>query len=84
MTPDQIELIQDSFPKVVPISDAATGIFYDRLFEITPEERECWIAAYATSSGGMIAAADDARYEGAIGPGRPARSKVILRRKICA
>lgn len=37
MTPDQITLIQDSFAKVAPISDAAAEIFYARLFEIAPE-----------------------------------------------
>jgi hemoglobin-like flavoprotein len=36
MTPDQITLIQDSFKKVAPISDAAAEIFYARLFEIAP------------------------------------------------
>ncbi len=37
MTPDQITLVQDSFKKVAPISDAAAEIFYARLFEIAPE-----------------------------------------------
>ncbi len=37
MTPEQITLIQDSFQKVAPISDAAAEIFYARLFEIAPE-----------------------------------------------
>ena len=37
MTPDQITLIQESFAKVAPISDAAADIFYTRLFEIAPE-----------------------------------------------
>lgn len=37
MTPEQITLIQDSFAKVAPISDAAAEIFYARLFEIAPE-----------------------------------------------
>ena len=37
MTPDQITLIQESFAKVAPISDAAAEIFYARLFEIAPE-----------------------------------------------
>lgn len=37
MTPDQITLVQDSFAKVVPISDVAADIFYTRLFEIAPE-----------------------------------------------
>jgi len=39
MTPQQIELVQGSFAKVVPIKDAAAGIFYDRLFEIAPQTK---------------------------------------------
>lgn len=37
MTPKQIELIQQSFAKVAPISDTAAALFYGRLFEIVPE-----------------------------------------------
>src|SRR3984885_11520067 len=36
MTPDQIALVQQSFAKVAPISEAAAVIFYDRLFEVAP------------------------------------------------
>ena len=36
MTPDQIKLVQESFAKVAPISEAAAVLFYDRLFEIAP------------------------------------------------
>jgi hemoglobin-like flavoprotein len=36
MTPEQIALVQESFSKVAPISDAAAVIFYDRLFEVAP------------------------------------------------
>ena len=36
MTPDQVKLVQDSFAKVVPISETAAVLFYDRLFEIAP------------------------------------------------
>lgn len=39
MTPSQIELVQNSFAKVAPISDQAATIFYDRLFEIAPQVR---------------------------------------------
>jgi hemoglobin-like flavoprotein len=39
MTPNQIDLVQSSFAKVVPISDAAASLFYGRLFEIAPEVR---------------------------------------------
>ena len=37
MTPAQIDLVQSSFAKVVPIAEAAAGLFYGRLFEIAPE-----------------------------------------------
>lgn len=37
MTSDQVALVQDSFRKVVPISDVAADLFYGRLFEVAPE-----------------------------------------------
>jgi nitric oxide dioxygenase len=37
MTPDQVELVQQSFAKVAPISETAAVLFYDRLFEIAPK-----------------------------------------------
>jgi nitric oxide dioxygenase len=36
MNPTQIKLVQESFAKVVPISEQAAVLFYDRLFEIAP------------------------------------------------
>jgi len=36
MEDTQIQLVQDSFAKVVPIAPQAATIFYDRLFEIAP------------------------------------------------
>jgi hemoglobin-like flavoprotein len=39
MTPQQIELVQASFKKVVPIAGTAADLFYDRLFETAPEVR---------------------------------------------
>src|SRR5437879_4338657 len=36
MTPDQVKIVQESFSKVVPISDQAAVMFYDRLFEAAP------------------------------------------------
>jgi len=39
MTPEKIKLVKDSFAKVAPIADTAADIFYDRLFETTPEVR---------------------------------------------
>ncbi len=37
MTPNDIDLVQSSFAKVVPIKEAAAELFYGRLFEIAPE-----------------------------------------------
>ena len=37
MTPHQVALVQDSFAKVVPISEQAAVLFYDRLFEVAPQ-----------------------------------------------
>ncbi|WP_414899510.1 globin family protein [Rhizobium cremeum] len=37
MTPKDIDLVQSSFAKVVPIREAAAELFYGRLFEIAPE-----------------------------------------------
>ena len=36
MTPEQIKAIQESFAKVLPISEQAAALFYGRLFEIAP------------------------------------------------
>lgn len=40
MIPQQIDLVQKSFRKVVPIAGTAADLFYDRLFEIAPETRK--------------------------------------------
>lgn len=37
MTPRQVELVQTTWEKVVPISDKAAALFYGRLFELDPE-----------------------------------------------
>jgi hemoglobin-like flavoprotein len=39
MTPDQVQLVQQSFAKVAPISETAAVLFYDRLFEVAPKVR---------------------------------------------
>jgi hemoglobin-like flavoprotein len=39
MTPQQVNLIQESFAKVAPISEQAAALFYGRLFEIAPEAK---------------------------------------------
>ncbi|MCX7360350.1 MAG: globin family protein [Alphaproteobacteria bacterium] len=44
MTPRQIDLVQTSFQKVVPIAAKAADLFYDRLFEIAPAVRSLFPA----------------------------------------
>lgn len=39
MIPSQINLIQSSFDKVLPIADVAADLFYQRLFELDPSLR---------------------------------------------
>jgi hemoglobin-like flavoprotein len=39
MNPRQIELVQTSFEKVVPIAGVAADLFYNRLFELDPSLR---------------------------------------------
>jgi hemoglobin-like flavoprotein len=39
MTPDQQNLVQASFAKIVPIADFAATLFYDDLFERDPKLR---------------------------------------------
>jgi len=39
MTSDEIDLVQSTFEQVRPISTAAAGMFYGRLFEIAPDVR---------------------------------------------
>lgn len=36
MTPQQVTLVQESWAKVVPISDTAAELFYTRLFALEP------------------------------------------------
>jgi hemoglobin-like flavoprotein len=36
MTPDQKQLVRDSFAKVAPIAPTAAELFYGRLFELDP------------------------------------------------
>jgi len=39
MTPEKIKLVQDSWEKVVPISETAAELFYGKLFELDPSVR---------------------------------------------
>jgi hemoglobin-like flavoprotein len=64
MTPDQVTLVQQSFARVAPISEAAAVLFYDRLFEVAPsvkpmfpadmtEQRKKLMATLAVVVGGL-------------------------------
>jgi nitric oxide dioxygenase len=64
MTPDQVQLVQQSFAKVAPISEQAAVLFYDRLFEVAPavksmfpadmtEQRKKLMATLAVVVGGL-------------------------------
>jgi len=55
MTPDQVKLVQQSFSKVVPISDQAAVIFYDRLFEIAPSVKPMFTGDMAVQRGKLMA-----------------------------
>lgn len=44
MNSTQVQLVQESFAKVAPISEAAAVLFYDRLFEVAPGVREMFPA----------------------------------------
>jgi nitric oxide dioxygenase len=39
MTPQQIDLVQDSFALIVPRRAEASAVFYERLFALAPETR---------------------------------------------
>jgi len=39
MTPEQVQLIKNSWAQVVPISDKAAELFYGKLFELDPSVR---------------------------------------------
>lgn len=47
MTPEQKNLVRDSWEKVTPISDTAAQLFYGRLFETNPEFRPLFPADMA-------------------------------------
>ncbi len=55
MTPQQIDLVQASFQKVVPIAGTAADLFYDRLFEIAPDTRPLFPSEMAEQKKKLIA-----------------------------
>lgn len=40
LSSQQIQLVQNTFAKVVPMADAAATLFYDRLFQLDPSVRQ--------------------------------------------
>ena len=62
MTPEQIDLVQGSWAKVVPISDTVATLFLWTLEKglgdaFTPPVKDAWIAAYTVLSTTMKEAA---------------------------
>ena len=47
MTPNQIELVQSSWAKVLPIASTAADLFYDKLFQLDPSVRRYFPANLA-------------------------------------
>jgi hemoglobin-like flavoprotein len=54
VTPNQINLIRDSWAKVEPIADAAAGLFYGRLFELDPTIRPLFAHADIDKQGKVL------------------------------
>ncbi|GIT90472.1 hemoglobin [Jannaschia pagri] len=56
MNEQQIVLVQESFAKVVPIKDAAAEIFYNDLFETSPEVKPYFKNSDMTEQGSKLMA----------------------------
>ena len=56
MTPEQVALVQASFQTVAPIADQAAELFYERLFETTPELRALFIGNMEIQGQNLMAA----------------------------
>ena len=56
MTPAQVALVQDSFAKVMPIRNAAAGLFYGRLFELDPATKPLFAKADMAEQGQKLMA----------------------------
>jgi hemoglobin-like flavoprotein len=46
MTPQQKDLVQQTWQQVLPIADTAATLFYERLFEIDPSARSLFSATH--------------------------------------
>jgi nitric oxide dioxygenase len=56
MNDSQIQLVQESFAKVVPIKDAAAEIFYSDLFETAPEVKPYFANSDMSEQGSKLMA----------------------------
>lgn len=56
MQPHQIELVQETFALVVPIKETAAELFYNRLFEISPETQSMFTGDIKEQGNKLMAA----------------------------
>lgn len=56
MQPHQIELVQETFALVVPIKETAADLFYNRLFEISPETQSMFTGDMKEQGNKLMAA----------------------------
>lgn len=54
LTQQQIELVSESFQKIIPISAQAAELFYSRLFEIAPETQALFNATHMKVQGNKL------------------------------
>src|SRR5215212_5130993 len=57
MVPEQIRLVQSSFPAVLAIREVAAALFYRRLFEIDPTTRPLFSGSDMSKQGAKLMAA---------------------------
>ena len=57
MAQEQLSLVQGSFRQAVPVAGRLAASFYARLFDIAPQTRQAWIAAYGPPANCMKDAA---------------------------
>lgn len=60
MTPQQVRIVQSTWPKVLPIKDAAARIFYRRLFEMDPSLEAMFIGDLHTQRRKLMLVLDSA------------------------
>lgn len=60
MTPQQVQIVQSTWAKVLPIKDAAARIFYRRLFEMDPSLEAMFIGDLHTQGRKLMLVLDSA------------------------